>query len=240
VTIDVFAGGGTVLRSHTHVFSGTNEDNEASGTVQLATPAPAGGTTIALASSNTKAASVTAAGQGANFAITTRQVTTRTLVILSATWRGKTVSVKMILQPPPTLQASGASFAAGHVVIFRWHALAGLSSELQVAANPAFTSPVTDVNTNTAHAWAVMSLPSGTLYWRVLGVDVNGAQGPPSAVRTFTIRPPSGPLPAPFSSSRRTAPPSPPDSRCRSSGKPSPLPPPTNFRSPPPRPSPRR
>jgi hypothetical protein len=31
----------------------------------------------------------------------------------------------------------------------------------------------------------------------VLGVDVFGVQGPPSVVRTFTVRPPSGPLPAP-------------------------------------------
>ena len=43
LTIDVFTEGGVVLRSHTHVFSGTNEDNEAFGIVQLTTPAPAGG-----------------------------------------------------------------------------------------------------------------------------------------------------------------------------------------------------
>ena len=39
LTIDVFTEGGVVLRSHTHVFSGTNEDNEAFGIVQLTTPA---------------------------------------------------------------------------------------------------------------------------------------------------------------------------------------------------------
>jgi len=160
------------------------------------------GSAVKLASSSPAAsvpARVSAAGQLVSFSVTTRQVTATTPVVLTATWRGKTVAVKMILQPPPILQApaSGASFATGHVVIFRWHTPSGLSSELQVAASPAFTSPVTDVNTNTAHAWAVMFLPSGTLYWRVLGVDVNGAQGPASAVRTFTVRPPSGPLPAP-------------------------------------------
>jgi hypothetical protein len=306
LTIDVFTGGGVALRSHTHVFSGSNEDNEASGVVQLSTPAPAGGETIALASSNPAAAtvpasvtipagqaqgsftinprqvtspatltltatltgraatapltvdpaglnqvfvgsnqkedgrstpnvftggtaevgtllfngnapsgtsvtlassspaasvpaSVTAAGQLVSFSITTRRVTASTPVVLSASWRGKTVVVKMTLQPSPALQApaAGASFANGHVVIFRWHTPAGLSSELQVATNPRFTSPVTDFNTDGAQAWAVSSLPSGTLYWRVRGVDVYGAEGHPSAARTFTIRPPSGPLPAP-------------------------------------------
>jgi hypothetical protein len=302
LTIDVFTEGGVVLRSHTHVFSGTNEDNEAFGMVQLTTPAPAGGATIALASSNPKAAtvpssvsvpagqaqasftikplqvssaaaltlsatlaghaatapltvdpaalgqvftnsnqsgptsvfsggtpqvgtllfngnapsgtvvklasnspaasvpaSVTATGQLGSFPITTHQVTASTPVVLSASWRDRTVSVKMILQPPPTLQApaAGTSFATGHVVIFRWHTPSGLSSELQVATNPAFTSPVTDINTDTAQAWGRTSLPSGKLYWRVLGVDVFGVQGPASAVRTFTVRPPSGPLPAP-------------------------------------------
>jgi hypothetical protein len=31
----------------------------------------------------------------------------------------------------------------------------------------------------------------------VLGVDAYGVSGPPSAVRSFTVRPPPGPLPAP-------------------------------------------
>ncbi len=307
LTIDVFTEGGVVLRSHTHVFSGTNEDNEAFGVVQLTTPAPSGGETVTLTSSNPKVASVpasvvvpagqaqksftiqprqvsspasvtlsatltgqaattapltvdpaslnqvfiesnekvdgkstpnvfsggtdavgsllfngnapsgsvitmassspaasvpvrvTAAGQLATFTITTRPVTTSTPVVLTATWRGKTVSVKMTLQPPPTLlaPAPGASFATGHVVIFRWHTPAGLSSQLQVAGNPAFTNPIADFNTNTAQAWALTTLPSGTLYWRVLGVDIYGNNGPAPAARTFTVRPPAGPLPAP-------------------------------------------
>jgi hypothetical protein len=301
LTIDVYTEGGVVLRSHTHVFSGTNEDNEAFGVVQLTTPAPRGGASITLASSNPAAASipasvkvpaghaqasfriqprqiaqpdavtlsatlgdqaatapltvapaslgqvylgsnqkldgrsvpnifsggtsqvgnllfngnapsgsvitlassspaasvpasVTAAGQGAAFTVATSQVTTSTPVVITATWRARTVSVRMTLQPPPTLQApsSGTRFAAGHVVIFRWHTPAGLSSELQVAGNRAFTNPVLDLDTDTAQAWAVTSpLPSGKLYWRVLGVDVYGADGPSSAVNTLTIRPPS-------------------------------------------------
>jgi hypothetical protein len=298
LTIDVYTGGGVVLRSHTRVFSGTNEDNEAFGTVQLTTPASAGGQTVTLTSTNPKVAavpasvmvpagqaqagfliqpnqvaqpttltlsavigqqsatapltvdpsrlnqvfiesnqkvdgrslpnifsggtdavgtllfdgnapagtvvtmasssptasvpgSVNAAGQLASFEIRTRPVTTSTPVVLTATWRGRTVSAKMTLQPPPTLltPAAGASFAAGHVVIFRWHTPVGLSSQLQVAANSEFTNPILDFDTNTAQAWAVLSpLPSGTLYWRVLGVDIYGNEGPPPTARPFTIR----------------------------------------------------
>jgi hypothetical protein len=306
LTVDVYTEGGVVLRSHTHVFSGTNEDNEAFGIVQLTTPAPAGGTTIALASSNPKAAtvpasvsipagqaqgsftiqplqvalpatlslsgtlaghavtaplavdpaslnqvfiesnqqldgrslpnffsggtavvatllfngnapnrsvitmasnspvasvpaSVTATDQLASFNITTQPVTTNTPVVITATWRDRTVKVKMTLQPPPTLIApsAGASFATGRVVILRWHTPTGLSSLLQVADNPGFTNPIADFNTDTAQAWALASLPSETLYWRVLGVDIYGNEGPPPATRTFTVRPPTGPQPAP-------------------------------------------
>jgi hypothetical protein len=182
----------------TSVFSGRTPQV---GTLLFNGNAPSG-TVVTLASSSPAAsvsASVTAAGQLVSFSITTQQVTATTPVVITASWRGKTVSVKMILQPPPILQApaAGASFATGQVVIFRWHTPFGLSSELQVAINPHFKNPVTDVNTNTAHAWGLSSLPSGTLYWRVLGVDVYGVDGPSSAVRTFTVKPPSGPLPAP-------------------------------------------
>jgi hypothetical protein len=105
----------------------------------------------------------------------------------------------MTLQPPPSLRApaTGASFPTGQVVIFRWHTPHGLSSQLQVAGNPSFSNPAVDLNTGIAQAWAVMSLPSGKLYWRVLGVDAYGVDGPQPVVRTLTVKPPGGPLPAP-------------------------------------------
>jgi hypothetical protein len=299
-TIDVYTEGGVAVASHTNVFSGTNEDNAAFGTVQLTTPAPAGGTTIALASSNPGAATVPASitipagqtqggfsirplqvatpvpltlsgtldghavtapltvdparlnqvfiesnqqvdgsslpnflsggtgvvatllfngnapigsvismassspaasvpatapaiGQLTSFSITTRPVTASTPVVIAATWRGSTVSVKMTLQPPPTLlgPSSGSSFATGQRINFHWRTPAGLSSELQIADSPAFTNPVEDFNTDTAEAWTFTSLPSGTLYWRVLGVDVYGNEGPAPAAVAFTVRPPA-------------------------------------------------
>ena len=84
---------------------------------------------------------------------------------------------------------------AGQVVIFRWHTPHGLSSQLQVADNPSFSNPVVDLNTDTAQAWAVMSLPSGKLYWRVLG-DPYGVEGHrPHADRQATQRPLPAPVP---------------------------------------------
>ena len=161
------------------------------------------GSVVTLASSSPAAsvpASVSAAGQGVSFTITTRQVSTSTPVVLTATWRDKTVSVKVTLQPPPALMtpAPGVGSATGRVVVFRWHTPAGLSSQLQVADNPGFTNPIADFDTDTSQAWALTSLPSGTLYWRVLGVDIYGIEGPPPTTRTFTVRPPTGPLPAPI------------------------------------------
>jgi len=138
-------------------------------------------------------------GQLPTFNIHTQQVATTTPVVITATWRGKSITVKLTLQPPPSLEAPAtrASFPTGQVVIFRWHTSPGLSSQLQVADNPSFNNPVVDLNTGTAQAWAVMSLPSGKLFWRVLGVDPYGVDGPQPAVRTLTVKPPSGPLPAP-------------------------------------------
>jgi hypothetical protein len=142
--------------------------------------------------------------------------------------------VKMTLQPPPTLVAPspGASFAADHVVIFRWHAPRGLSSLLQVADNPAFRNPVTDFDTDTAQAWAIESLPSGTLYWRVLGVDIYGNEGPPPTARAFTVQPPTTPRPPPVLKFLPTPPPSAQASGWPSSGRPSPAPLPTNCDNP--------
>ena len=42
-----------------------------------------------------------------------------------------------------------------------------------------FTNPVADFDTDISQAWALSSLPSGTLYWRVLGIDIYGNDGPP-------------------------------------------------------------
>jgi hypothetical protein len=95
LTINVFTGGGTFLRSHTHVFSGTNGDNVAFGVVQLTTPAPRGGETVALTSSDPKAAAVSSsvkilAGRAAkSFRIRPLQVYIPVNLTLSATLQGQ-------------------------------------------------------------------------------------------------------------------------------------------------------
>ena len=100
LTVDVFTGGGTFLRSHTHVFSGTNEDNEAFGIVQLSTPAPAGGVSVTLASSDPAVASmrpsvtIVAGHAQASFRIRPQQVTSPATATLSASLGGQAATAR--------------------------------------------------------------------------------------------------------------------------------------------------
>ncbi len=302
LAIDVYAGGGTFLRSHTNVFSGTAGDNQAFGTVQLNGPAPAGGTVLTLSSSNASVASVPASlivaagvatasyrieplqvtasttvslsaslgaqsvsapltvdppnikqvdvGVGppvpnifsggasevgtvvfnglaptgsvialssssvavsvppsvtvsqplpASFTITTSQVTATTSATITATWKGQSVPISLTLHPPPTLlaPASGASFATGQAVTFDWNDLLGLSYEIQIAGTSDFAAPALDQQVFSVSQFTSSTLPSGTLFWRVRGIDVYGAPGPWSAVGSITVTAPAGPLPAP-------------------------------------------
>ena len=120
----MFTEGGVVLRSHTHVFSGTNEDNEASGTVQLTTPAPAGGVTIALASSNTKAARVPAsitipAGQAqGSFTINPLQVSSPAPLTLTATLAGHGATAPLTVDPAALGQVFIGSNQSGPISVF--------------------------------------------------------------------------------------------------------------------------
>ena len=105
LAIDVFTEGGVVLRSHTRVFSGTNEDNEAFGIVQLTTPAPAGGEAIALSSTSPSVASLPSsvtvpAGQAqASFEIQPEQVLQATNVVLSAALNDQPDTAPLTVDP---------------------------------------------------------------------------------------------------------------------------------------------
>jgi hypothetical protein len=104
-TIDVYGQGGLTLRSHTNAFSGTTADNMAFGTVQLSSPAPAGGGVVALSSSNTAVATlpasitVPAGSATASFRIEPMQVTASTTVTLTASLGGQSVSAPLTVDP---------------------------------------------------------------------------------------------------------------------------------------------
>ena len=120
LTIDVFTEGGVALSSHTHVFSGTNEDNEAFGTVQLTTPAPRGGASITLASSDPAVAAIrpsvtVPAGHGqATFRIRPGQVPQSAAVTLSATLNGHAATAPLTVAPASLGQGGVVDRARAH------------------------------------------------------------------------------------------------------------------------------
>jgi hypothetical protein len=78
----------------------------ATGTVSLAAPAPASGVVVTLSSASgavqvPASVTVSAGNTSANFAITTRVVTTSTLVTLSAAANGTTKTTTFTVNPPP-------------------------------------------------------------------------------------------------------------------------------------------
>ena len=94
----------------------------------------------------------------------------------------QTVSVKMTLQPPPSLPGAGGRGRASppaSVVIFRWHTPArpvlSAPGRRQPRRSPTRSSTSTPTPPRPGRS---SSLPSGKLYWRVLGVDAYGVDGP--------------------------------------------------------------
>ncbi len=120
LTVDVMGGSG--IRSHTETYSGITADNAPFGIVQLAGPAPAGGVTVSLASSDPAVASVPAsvtvpAGEATyRFPVDPKQVLTATPVTLSATADGRTVEAPLTVLPP-SLQS--LEIGAGSPVVAR-------------------------------------------------------------------------------------------------------------------------
>jgi len=113
-TIDVYGDGGVTLRSHTNAFSGTTADNMVFGNVQLSSPAPAGGTIVALSSRNTTVATVPASitvpvgTATASFRIEPLQVTASTTVTLTATLGAQDVSAPRTVDHRPSAAISSS------------------------------------------------------------------------------------------------------------------------------------
>jgi hypothetical protein len=78
--------------------------------------------------------------------------------------------------------------------------------KVQIATNPAFTSPVYDVTTYNTQATPPTDLAQVTHYWRVRGIDATNANGPYSATWSFDKT--AGPAPVPLRARvhRRTSP----------------------------------
>jgi hypothetical protein len=184
------------------VSGGTN----ATGTVFLSSPAPSGGISVTLATSNAGAATVPGivsvpAGQtSANFTVTTFAVANNTVVTITAFYdttvsANLTVSVGAPPSPTPGLPApslispaADARFTPGTNIIFDWTDVTGAASyTIQIDDRSDFPSPLIVNQTIAVSQFSSNTLPMLTMWWRVRANN-GGGSGPWSAARRFEVR----------------------------------------------------
>jgi hypothetical protein len=194
--------------SPTSVLGGTN----ATGTVFLSAPAPAGGISVTLATSNLSIASVPGivnvpGGQtSASFTVTTFAVANNTSVTITAfydTTTSANLTVTAGAPPSPTPPASptpglaapslispaaDARFAPGTNITFDWSDVPGATSyTIQIDDQDTFQSPLIVNQTVATSQFSTNTLPTVRMWWRVRANN-GGGSGPWSAVRRFEIR----------------------------------------------------
>jgi hypothetical protein len=190
------------------VTGGTN----ATGTVFLSAPAPSGGISVTLSTSNSTVARapgiVTVPGgqTSASYTLTTFSVgsdtsatitafydTTRTATV--AVTRGATASPTPTATPSATLPApsqlsppSDSRFAPGTNITFDWTDVTGAANyTLQISDQTSF-SPLIVNQTLTASQFSSSTLPIKTMWWRVRANDVAGKAGNWSSARRFEVK----------------------------------------------------
>ena len=191
--------------SPTSVRGGTN----ATGTVFLSAPAPAGGIFVTLATSNLSVAqvpgivSVPGGQTSASFTVTTFAVGNNTSVTITAFFDA-TISANLTVTagtppppsptppqtlPPPSLLSppADARFAPGTNIAFDWGNVTGaVSYTIQIDDQDTFPSPIVN-QTVTTSQFGTSTLPTLRMWWRA---RANGTGGPGqwSAARRFEVR----------------------------------------------------
>jgi hypothetical protein len=195
----------------TSVTGGTN----ATGTVFLSAPAPAGGISVTLSTNNASAAqapgivSVPGGQTSASFAITTFAVTANTTVTITAFFDTTTSAQLTVTRgttstptptptatPPTTLPApslvspaADARFAPGANITFDWSNVTGAASyTIQIDDANTFSSPFIVNQTVTASQFSSSTLPIKTMWWRARANDASGKPGNWSAIRRFEVK----------------------------------------------------
>lgn len=136
----------------------------ATGTVTLTAAAPAGGTAIALTSSNpavaTAPASVTVAAGAttATFVVTTQSVAAATSIVLSAASNGYTVTKTLTVNPPAL-----SAITTTPVTVVGGTASTGKITLSAVAPAAGMAVTLTSSNPATAHVPATVTVPAGSL-----------------------------------------------------------------------------
>jgi hypothetical protein len=185
------------------------------GTVTLASAAPAGGTVVGLGSQLPGLASVPpsvtvpAGATRASFPITTFASSFTTVVQLSATLGGSsqfaTITVGPTSTPTPTPTptpppaglaapslagpASGAQLSSGRAITFDWNDVAGAASyTIQIDDDDKFSAPAVATETVSGSLFTTSTLPARRMWWRVRANSPSGIAGPWSSVRRFEVK----------------------------------------------------
>jgi hypothetical protein len=179
----------------------------ATGTVFLSSPAPAGGISVTLATSNPSIATVPGivnvpGGQtSASFTVTTFSVANNVSATITAFFDTTTSASLTVTSgpspsptPPQTLPApslispaADARFAPGTNIAFDWSDVAGASSyTIQIDDQDTFSSPIVNQTVGTSQ-FSTNILPTTRMWWRARG-NSGGTLGNWSAARRFEIR----------------------------------------------------
>ena len=174
----------------------------ATGTVRLASPAPAGGVAINLSSNLPLKASVPASvtvpsgATSADFTITTFP-SAATTVQLSAALNNQFQFAAITVGPPappptpaaPSLIAPAANATPAQPVSFDWNDVANATSyEIQVDDSSTISAPFRASQIVSGSQASIGGLPAIRLWWRVRARNSAGVFGPFSATRRFTPR----------------------------------------------------
>jgi hypothetical protein len=186
------------------VSGGTN----ASGTVRLATAAPAGGTVVALGSNQPGAASVpssvTVPAGATSVAFTVATFPSQGTTVQLSARLGDTIlfaalGVTGSAPPPspsaPSLVSPADGTTVAQPITLDWtNVTNAVSYEVQVDNSSTISSPFVANVTVTASQATLSGLPAQQLWWRVRARNSAGVFGPFSSVRRFTPQavPPPG------------------------------------------------
>lgn len=168
------------------------------GTVTLSAAAPSGGASVAL-SDNAAAVSVPASvtvpggSTGANFAITTSNVSSATTASISAGYGGTTRSASLTVNPPtttlpaPSLVSPANGAQPAQPVTLDWSDVGGaVSYRIQIDNASTFAAPFVTDQLVTESRFTAGTLPGTDHWWRVQALNANGAAGAWSGSRRFT------------------------------------------------------
>jgi hypothetical protein len=174
----------------------------ATGTVTLASPAPAVGVAVNLSSNLPLAASVPASitvpggATSASFTVTTFPSAATTVQLSAAldnVFQFASLGVNPPAPPPtpaaPSLLSPANQATVAQPITFDWTDVANaVTYTIQIDNSSNFTTPLTLTQTVSVSQATITGLPAQQFFWRVRGTNSGGVNGPFSSSRRFTAQ----------------------------------------------------